>query len=198
MSLSAASESHVEEFWADKEDVPGEKAMWLFVLGDFLIFSAYFVIYLVQRAWDKQGFLDAQQHLDINLGIINTIVLITGSWFVAWAALAAREGNAAKALSLVRLTMLSGFIFAALKVFEWSKEIKAGYTFTSNDFFGFYYVLTGIHLIHLVFGLAVLQIVVARLKKGVADHRLVETGATYWHMVDLLWVLILAFLYMLR
>jgi nitric oxide reductase NorE protein len=187
-----------DTFWAEREDVPGEKAMWIFVLGDFLIFSSYFVVYLVHRAWAHQSYLESQRHLNLNIGIFNTIVLISGSWSVAWAVHAARLGNAKLALRLVRLCSLSGAIFAIVKLMEWTLEIQAGHTWTSTEFFSYYFVLTEIHFIHLLFGLGFLHVVTSRLEKGVVDVRLLESGATYWHMVDLLWVLILTFLYMIR
>lgn len=178
--------------------LPGDGHMWFMVLGDLFIFGSYFVAYMVFRAKAPEEFLADQQHLNITLGVVNTIVLITSSWLIVESVHAARAGNRAGAVGLVRGAMLCGALFAAIKVYEWTAEIQAGYT-NSSTFFSFYYVLTGVHLFHVALGLIILGVVLRDLRNPRrARIGMVEQGATYWHMVDLLWVVIFALLYVMR
>lgn len=178
---------------------PGEGSMWVFVLGDFVIFGAYFVIYMVQRGRDASLFVAAQQHLNLTIGVVNTVVLLTSSWFVARGVQACRDADFAGALRLVGYGGGCGLLFIAFKGYEWATEIGRGLTLASNDFFMFYYMLTGVHLFHVVIGLVILAVVVRELRSPQLRRvAVVESGATYWHMVDLLWIVIFALLYVMR
>ncbi|SEH53201.1 nitric oxide reductase NorE protein [Mycolicibacterium rutilum] len=178
--------------------LPGDVDMWVMVLGDLIIFGGYFIVFMVYRAMNPAEFLAAQQHLDINLGVLNTVILLTSSWFVARSVLAARSGNPAQAIRLVYAGGGCGLLFMAVKGYEWFAKITAGHT-NSDMFYAFYYVLTGVHLIHVLIGLIVLGVVVRELRNpGRRRASLVESGAVYWHMVDLLWVVIFGLLYVMR
>jgi nitric oxide reductase NorE protein len=178
--------------------LPGDGHMWFMVLGDLIIFGLYFLIYMGFRAANPEEFLAAQQHLNVTIGVINTIVLITSSWFVAQSVLAARVGDRVKAIRFTYGGAALGVLFLVIKVYEWSSEISRGYT-NSNEFFSFYYVLTGVHLVHVALGLIVLGVIVRELRNPRRSRpSMVEQGATYWHMVDLLWVVIFALLYVVR
>jgi nitric oxide reductase NorE protein len=97
------------------------------------------------------------------------------------------------------LTVAFGVMFLVSKILEWVKEIRLGNTFTSNEFFQHYFFLTSIHCIHVLIGFVVLGVVFYQLKSPARrSQQLVETGATYWHTVDFLWVLIFALLYVVR
>jgi nitric oxide reductase NorE protein len=173
--------------------------MWVMVLGDLIIFGAYFVIFMVYRALQPQQFLAAQQHLNINAGVLNTLVLLISSWFVARSVLAARSGEHRRAIRLSYLGGACGVLFMLVKTYEWATGIAAGHTLASNTFFGFYYMLTGVHLFHVSLGLLILGVVVRELRNPRRRRTsVVESGATYWHMVDLLWILIFALLYVMR
>ncbi|MCV7282126.1 cytochrome c oxidase subunit 3 family protein [Mycolicibacterium flavescens] len=172
--------------------------MWVMVLGDLIIFAGYFVIFMVYRAMNPAEFLAAQQHLDINLGVLNTVILLTSSWFIARSVLAARAGHPAKAIRLVYAGGACGVLFMVVKGYEWAAKISAGHT-NSEMFYAFYYVLTGVHLVHVLIGLIVLGVVVRELRNpGRRRTSMVESGAVYWHMVDLLWVVIFGLLYVMR
>ena len=178
--------------------LPGDVHMWVMVLGDLIVFSSYFLIYLIYRSMDPESFLRAQQHLDINIGSINTVVLLTSSLFVARSVLSARAGAHRQAIGFVYAAGGCGMLFMVLKGYEWAAKISAGHT-NSDMFFSFYYVITGVHLVHVLIGLIVLGVVVRELQNpGRRRTWMVETGATYWHMVDLLWVIIFGLLYVMR
>ena len=178
---------------------PGDVHMWVMVSGDLIIFGAYFIIFMVYRAMKPQEFLASQQHLNINIGVLNTLVLLASSWFIARSVQAARAGDHDLALRLTYLGGLCGVAFIAIKAYEWSTKIAQGYTISSNDFFMFYYMLTGVHLFHVSLGLLILGITVRELRNPRRQRIfMVESGATYWHMVDLLWIVIFALLYVMR
>jgi nitric oxide reductase NorE protein len=184
--------------------LPADKDMWVFVLGDLVIFSAYFIIFMVYRNREHQLFLASQQHLSLALGGINTLMLLASSWFVARSVLATRSGNYDRALRLTVLGGLCGVVFLAVKAYEWTTKISQGLTFASNDFYMFYYLLTGVHVFHVALGLVFLGVVVGQLRNFKQRRptsprmTMVETGATYWHMVDLLWIVIFALVYVMR
>ncbi len=179
--------------------LPGDGHMWVMVLGDLIIFGGYFIIFMVHRAMSPQQFLESQQHLNLNIGAVNTLVLLTSSWFIARSVQAARADDHSRALRLTYLGGLCGVLFIVIKAYEWTAKVAQGYTMPSNEFFMFYYMLTGVHLFHVMLGLVILGVVVRELRNPRRRRvSMVESGATYWHMVDLLWIVIFALLYVMR
>jgi nitric oxide reductase NorE protein len=179
--------------------LPGDTHMWVMVLGDLVIFGAYFVIFMIYRAMHPAEFLASQQHLNLNVGAINTLVLLTSSLFVAQSVHAARTGEHARALRLTYVGGICGALFVVLKAYEWWVELGNGHTWLSGEFFMFYFMLTGVHLFHVLLGLLILGIVARELRNPRRRRMsMVESGATYWHMVDLLWIVIFGLLYVMR
>ncbi|WP_102142051.1 cytochrome c oxidase subunit 3 [Mycobacterium hubeiense] len=184
---------------ATTRSVPGQPDMWVFVLFESLLFTGYFGVYLVSRALNHELFLQSQADLDLRFGVFNTVALLLSSWAIARCVQASRAGDFRSALTNAHLTIFFGLLFLTSKVTEWIKEIALGNTFTSDEFFQHYYFLTSIHCIHVLIGFIVLGVVVYQLcSPARRSQQLVETGATYWHTVDFLWVLIFALLYVVR
>jgi nitric oxide reductase NorE protein len=182
-----------------REHLPGGVDIWVFVLGDLMFFAAYFVIFVVYRIQEPTLFLDSQRHLSLTTGVVNTLVLLASSRFVAMAVQATRAGDDRRATRLISYGGLCGVLFVLIKVFEWHSEISRGFTLPHNDFFMFYYMLTGVHLFHVLLGLGFLTLIVREIRSPAATRVwLVEAGATFWHMVDLLWVFIFALVYLMR
>ena len=179
--------------------VPGQPDMWAFVLFETLVFTGYFGFYLFYRARSPELFLHSQAQLDLRIGVFNTLVLLLSSWSVARCVQSSRAGAYGAALRDVYITVSFAAIFLFFKVFEWARLVHMGNGFDSNDFFTYYYFLTGIHFVHLLIGFVVLGVVVYQLRGPARrSQELVETCATYWHTVDFLWVLIFALLYVVR
>ncbi|WP_405137779.1 cytochrome c oxidase subunit 3 [Nocardia sp. NBC_01388] len=176
----------------------GDLDIWVMVLGDLFFFGCYLIVYMVFRDRSLEQFTAAQRHLNMSIGVTNTVVLLTSSMFIASAVQAVRRGAPRTSQRLVRAAGACGVVFIVLKGFEWHQEVTHGYT-VIDEFFSFYFVLTGIHLAHLALGLLILGVVDRELS---STHRqrpsLVEQGATFWHMIDLLWVVIFAILYCMR
>ena len=179
--------------------VPGQPDMWAFVLFETLVFTGYFGFYLFSRGRNPELFLHSQAQLDLRIGVFNTLVLLLSSWSVARCVQSARAGAYRVALRDVFITAGFAAVFLFLKVFEWVRLIHAGNGVDSNDFFMYYFFLTGIHFVHLLIGFVVLGVIVYQLRGPARrSQEIVETGATYWHTVDFLWVLIFALLYVVR
>jgi nitric oxide reductase NorE protein len=182
--------------------VPGQPDMWVFVLFETLIFTAYFGFYLFYRARNSELFLHSQAQLDLRIGVFNTLILLLSSWSVARCVQSSRAGAYRAALRDVFITAVLAAMFAFSKMFEWTHLVHAGNGLDSNDFFMYYFFLTGIHFVHLLIGFVVLGVIVYQLRssapKSQGSQELVETCATYWHTVDFLWVLIFALLYVVR
>jgi nitric oxide reductase NorE protein len=183
----------------EPERVPGEADMWFFVLFESLVFTAYFCVYLYFRTQDERAFLDAQSALNLPLGIVDTIVLLTSSWAIARCVQNARAGRYRAARQLALVTIGLGVAFSVLKLVEWVRLIHEGHTFTSSDFMQHFFFLTGMHAIHLLIGFVALGILVHQLSDPQRrSQETIETCSTYWHTVDLYWVLIFAVLYIVR
>ncbi|WP_205874690.1 cytochrome c oxidase subunit 3 [Mycobacterium camsae] len=186
--------------------VPGQPDMWAFVLFETSVFTAYFGFYLFYRARSPELFLQSQAHLALRVGVLNTLVLLLSSWSVARCVQSARAGAYRAALRDVIVTAALAALFLLFKVFEWARLVRTGHGFgskeDSNDFFTYYFFLTGIHFVHLLIGFVALGVIGYRLRgvrRGTGESQvIIETSATYWHTVDFLWVLIFALLYVVR
>jgi len=179
--------------------IPGQPDMWVFVLFEGFVFTLYFAAYMFSRTREFDLFLQSQAQLNLYVGVVNTLLLLVSSWSMARCVQAAREHRYGAAIKNVLVTIVCGCGFLVAKIIEWTVEVHKGYTLTTNHFFTFYYFLTGIHLLHLLIGFVFLGLVLHQLRSPQRrSQQIVETGATYWHMVDFLWVNIFALLYVLR
>ena len=181
--------------------MPGEAGVWVLILGDLVTFSAFFAVYLLHRAQNVALFSASQAAMDRRLGLANTVLLLTSSLFVAGAVIGARAGARGRAARLLILALGCGCGFIVSKVFEWGGKIAAGVTLNSDEFYSFYYMFTGIHLVHVLLGMGVLMYLLVRSKRpdpGASYAALMEGGGAFWHLVDLLWVVLFPLLYLLR
>lgn len=182
-----------------RSHVPGEPGIWMFIAGDMAMFSLLFYLFLHYRAADPLLFTASQAHLNQTLGLVNTILMLTSSWLVASGVQAARRGEARVVRHCFRLAIMCGAAFLVVKYFEYGEKISAGQNMWSNDFFMLYFCYTGIHMIHVVLGMGVLAGVMsyARTDDFPGNSlRNVETGASFWHLVDLLWIVLFALFYL--
>ena len=185
---------------AQGKHLPGEAGIWIFVLGDMLLFSSFFVTYLIYREAEVLLYSESQLALNKNFGAINTLLLLLSSWFVAISVKQFRTRDFISSSRLIMAAMLCGIGFATIKIIEFSEKFQKGITPLTNDFFMFYFMLTGIHFVHLLIGLGVLSFCwfVIRRESRDSDVSTLESGATFWHMVDLLWIVLFPLLYLLK
>lgn len=183
--------------------MPGETGIWVLVGGDLLLFSVFFIVLLAYRADNTTLFVNSQRSLDQFIGALNTLLLLTSSLFVALAVKAARSGTASarSAPRLIAAAAVFGSGFVIVKALEWSARFAAGQTVSTNDFFMFYFMYTGIHLLHVLLGLFVLTMLFFVARRPSLDAgavRLLEAGGIFWHLVDLLWIILFALFYLLK
>lgn len=181
--------------------LPGLNGIWVFVILDLTFFAVFFLSYLMERASRVELFNTSQESLNVPLGLINMLVLLTSSWFVAMAVAAVREGQTRRAVRLLYAGAGLGVGFVLIKLFEYFEKLQVGIFPLTNEFFMFYFSLTFFHFLHVLVGLLVLIRLARRYQAGL--YRLgqvhgLETAAVYWHMVDLLWIMLFPLLYMAR
>lgn len=173
----------------------GDEGVWIFIVADLMLFLCFFTMYSVERLNQIEAFRESQTALAPVTGAINTIVLLTSSWLVAQGVHLARAGKPAGVRIMV--AFLLGALFMVVKVMEYAQTIRGGASMTDNGFFMYYFVITGMHLIHVVIGLVVLILLFNRSRNATRkDVVFMESGAAYWHMVDLLWLFIFPLLYL--
>ncbi len=175
---------------------PGEPGLWLFLFADMTLFAALFGIVVYIRDDQPEVFSSSQASLSQTLGLVNTLLLLTGSLFVALGVNATRT-SVGRADRLFAGGIACGAAFLGVKVIEWGHSIADGHTVSTNDFYGAYYMLTGIHLAHVTIGLGVLIAMYRNARSPRLRQNLVEGGACYWHLVDLLWVVLFPLVYLM-
>lgn len=186
--------------------------MWLFLGTEVLLFAGLFLGYAVYRWLYPATFQAGAAQLDVTMGCINTIVLITSSFFVAWGYHAVKMGERKKGVILLSFTILCAIVFLVIKYFEYAHKFHEGmlpgkfYTFTginlpgANIFFAVYFLSTGLHAFHVIVGASILAWLTSRVFKGKYGreyHVPVELGALYWHLVDLIWIFLFPLLYLI-
>ncbi|GAA0628784.1 cytochrome c oxidase subunit 3 family protein [Sporichthya brevicatena] len=180
--------------------VPGEVGIWVLILGDLVVFTYIFAVFLAERSNEPVVFAAGSEHLNQNYGIIYTLILLLSSLYVVRALHRLRSADGHAAARNFLGAFACGLAFLALKVTEWMHEADAGHTLTSDHFFTFYFLMTGLHALHLVIGLFLLiylAVLARRPAPGRSQWILFEGGACFWHMVDFLWMVIFPLLYLM-
>ncbi|WP_066342066.1 cytochrome c oxidase subunit 3 family protein [Azohydromonas lata] len=186
---------------ADDRRLSGDITMWCVIALEMLTFGLLFVVYAVARGQDPWVFRTGQSTLDLRLGALNTVILLTGSWCAARGVQALRSARATAGARWLWGAAALGTAFLVVKGFEYQQKLHAGYGLESDDFWMFYYLLTGFHFMHVaaaVLIVAAVAFLVPRRPWGPADTQAPETAAVFWHMVDLLWVVLFPLVYVLR
>lgn len=181
--------------------LPGEEGTWIFILGDMTVFALLFGVYITARAEDPGLFNSSQEELKVAFGAVNTLILLLSSLLVVSGIRAMRHGIPNLAPKLFAGAFLCGLAFSVNKIIEYSDKISHDLTPATNDFFMYFFVLTGLHFFHLLIGMALLVFLIVQSRKPKIDERrfaFVEGGACFWHMVDLLWVVLFPLLYLVH
>ena len=173
-----------------RKGLPGELLMWVLIFSELAVFGGGLVIFLFLRILDPLGFAEAQTALLPALAGINTVLLITSGFLAALASQTVQSRTRRR--QLLGLAAVLGVVFLILKGIEFQHKAALGITFETNDFFMLYYLLTGFHAAHVVAGICILALVA-----WTANPSHIQTGAAFWHMVDLVWVLLFPVVYLL-
>lgn len=182
--------------------LPGDLFIWYVILLELATFCVLFGAFAVTRARHMALFNAAQQQLDVRAGAINTALLLTASWCVARAVRGLRAAGARRtALGWLAGALACGAGFVALKLHEYADKAAQGIDLGQNLFFDFYFILTGFHLAHVLVGLLALGLVgvgIARQPAEAPNAHALETAAAFWHLVDLLWLVLFPLVYVMR
>ncbi|MDX9995150.1 MAG: cytochrome c oxidase subunit 3 family protein [Rhodocyclaceae bacterium] len=180
---------------------PGDLAIWVFILAELSAFFVLFAVYAFTRLKHLELFDEMQRTLDVDAGMINTLLLITGSWCVARAVAAIKRNLCRQSAHWLLAAIGTGVGFLIVKYFEYGAKFSAGINLDTNLFYTFYISLTMFHAMHVVLGMAILFFVWKKAMAGgysAQDHHGLETGASYWHMVDLVWIILFPLVYVMR
>jgi nitric oxide reductase NorE protein len=184
-----------------KAHVPGEPGVWMLIFGDLTVFGLFFLTFSYYRSQDLSLYVASQQTMHLGFGLINTLLLLTSSWFVARGVGEARQGHRILSRRLILGALACGIGFCVVKAFDYRETILAGTTLNANEFYTFYFMFTGIHLLHVIIGMGVLVFMLSvssRTSLKVTDISNLESGGVFWHMVDLLWIFLFALFYILK
>lgn len=202
-SQTTANEIRIDEESPLRQaaDLPGDAAIWIFIFAEMLVFGVLFVSYAFARANDVDLFNASQSTLSLTAGAINTLVLITSSYFVVRGVSAVKRDNPQQCAWWLSGAFLLGATFIVIKLFEYYEKLSAGISLSTNTFYMFYLSLTFFHFMHVLMGMVILTFVIIKARRGGysrSDHVGVETGASFWHMVDLLWIILFPLVYVIR
>ncbi|RAP32001.1 cytochrome C oxidase subunit III [Candidatus Marinamargulisbacteria bacterium SCGC AG-414-C22] len=215
---SVADSGHVEHkvahhfASAHQEFSSAKLGMWLFLGQELLFFSALFVAYAVYRFLNPEMFLDANTHLSWEMGCLNTIVLIFSSFTMVMAVRSAQISNKKATFWYLLVTLICAGVFMIVKAFEYSAKIEHGYLpslwFSGEGlyenmhiFFGIYFVMTGLHGLHVLIGMGLLIWLIIKNHKGhfySGYFTELENVGLYWHLVDLIWIFLFPLLYLIE
>jgi cytochrome c oxidase subunit 3 len=197
---------------ADQQREASALGMWVFLVTEIMFFGGLFTAYVVYRTAFPVAFHAASKELDIALGALNTVVLITSSLTMALAVHAAQVSRRGMLVVCLLLTMALGTTFLGVKAYEywhkWHEHLVPGPTFVfpgpdANNaqlFFSLYFGMTGLHALHMIIGIGVLGVLTVRSAQGMFNrfyYTPVELSGLYWHFVDLVWIFLFPLLYLL-
>ena len=191
-------------------ELPGDFAIWIFIFAELTVFAIFFFCYSWMHSHNLAMFEAGQANLHPEAGLMNTAALISSSYTIALAIIFAKQGRLrASQIGLV-LSIVLGLIYVFTKLWEYQELFDAGFNLSTNNFYMFYFFTTGFHFMHVILGLVVLFIMLIRMMPGSSlssqlsedgkkksELGNLETAASYWHMIDLLWIILFPLVYVL-
>ena len=194
---------------AHRDDVGSKLGMWIFLVTEMVLFGGLFIAYSYMRHRYPAEFHLGGAELNVTLGVINTLVLLTSSLTVVLSIVAIQRGEKKSVMGFLSTTIGLGFVFLIIKSFEWAAKFQHGLypnaphlaTLPPGEqvFFGLYFVMTGLHGLHVIAGMAVLTWILRKVAKDeVRQDRYIhlENGGLYWHLVDVIWIFLLPLFYL--
>ena len=181
--------------------LPGDLAIWFFIFMELLVFAAAFISYSIMRLKNVEMFNEYQLTLNKEFGAINTLLLISSSYFVIRAIHAIKVDDVKGCTKWLYSALGGGVGFLILKSFEYYDKFSHGIDLSTNTFYFFYLSLTMFHFLHVILGMLILLFIVIKNQRGgysAKNHVGIESGASYWHMVDLVWIVLFPLVYIIR
>ena len=193
-----------------RDDFAAKMGMWLFIFTELLLFAGLFLVYSVYRFEYPKQFHQAALELNVTIGALNTVILLISSMTVAMSLTAMQKSNKKLALTFLFITLFCALLFLFNKYIEWGTKFNEG-LYPGSElmlklgrghllFFSLYFVLTGLHALHIIIGMVILLIAFFKIKKGTVNtgkYMLLENGALYWHLVDLIWIFLFPLFYLI-
>ncbi len=176
---------------------PGGILLWILIFLELITFGVALIVLVINSKENPELFHQSRLALNTTFGAMNTVFLLTSGFFMATTVHQFKRNNSSKAAFYLKITMLGGILFLILKSVEYYLKINTGYTLGYNSFFTFYWLLTGFHVIHVLVGLVILLFMYNGIKKATAVLEDVEASAAFWHMCDLIWLLLFPILYLI-
>lgn len=183
-----------------KERLPGDLAMWFFILAELTVFALFFIGFAISEQQNLTMFEQGKDQLHKASGFINTIALITSSLFVALALHIIKQGHNKYASVMLTIAKLIACIYVFVKISEYLLLFEQGIDIETNTFFTLYFLITAFHLMHVLLGMVILAFINFNTFKGMYTTDNLsgfEAGASYWHMVDLLWIILFPLIYVI-
>jgi len=195
----------------EQRDYVGAKlGMWFFLFTEVILFGGMFLVYSVYREVNTADFHEAGMEMNVVIGAVNTIILLTSSLTMALSISAIKKGAKNSSVLLQAATVLLGIAFLVNKYFEWSDHIRHGFYPNSPQllamshgkilFFGLYYVMTGIHALHVLIGMSVITFILVLTIRGTvtrSDYIKLENAGLFWHLVDVIWIYLFPLFYLI-
>lgn len=178
--------------------LPGDLAMWLFILAELTVFAILIVAFAVAQRMDGAGFHAGRAELDLSIGLALTLTLLTAGFLAAVAVQQVRRGRQRRAALLLGGSLALALVHVVLKSIEYHHLAVRGLDLEHSTFFTLFWLITGFHFLHVWLGMAILGWMALRcLRGGYSTGGLggLESGALYWHMVDLVWVVLFPLVY---
>ncbi|MCP1445094.1 nitric oxide reductase NorE protein [Pseudomonas sp. GGS8] len=181
--------------------LPGDLAMWFFILAELSVFAILMLAFAVTQALKPQLFGESRQLLNTSTGLAMTLSLLTAGLFAALAQEQVRRSRSRHGAVLLLAALLAGSVYVVLKLTEYQHLLASGLGMEHNTFFTLYWILTGFHFLHVLLGMVILGWLAERCRRrlyNAANSSGFESGVLYWHMVDLIWVVLFPLVYVLN
>jgi len=178
---------------------PGGLLIWIVIALELFTFGIAIIALALFSKDDPEGFHASRLLLDPTFGAINTVFLLSSGYFMARSLKYFKKGNTKKSSQFLKLTVLGGLLFLVLKSIEYYQKIEHGLDMDYSTFFNFYWLLTGFHVIHVLVGIVILIILYFGINKKEKKTQLedFEASTAFWHMCDLVWLLLFPMLYLI-
>ncbi|MGE8183435.1 cytochrome c oxidase subunit 3 [Pseudomonas mandelii] len=180
--------------------LPGDLAMWFFILAELSVFAILILAFAVTQALKPQMFSESRLVLNTSTGLAMTLSLLTAGLFAALAQEQVRHSRPRHGAVFLLMALLAASVYVVLKLTEYRHLLASGLGMEHNTFFTLYWILTGFHFLHVLLGMVILGWLAERCRRGLYDASKrsgFESGVLYWHMVDLIWVMLFPLVYVL-
>jgi nitric oxide reductase NorE protein len=180
--------------------LPGDLAMWFFILAELTVFAIFFVAFALARKLNLEEFITGRETLHASAGLINTFALITASYFVAKGVTALQQSSYSGASKNLWLAQACALVYVLTKSWEYQLLLNNNFDISTNTFYTLYFFMTGFHFMHVLLGMVILGFMQRGLAQNHDEHKSFSSfvsGACYWHMVDLVWIILFPLVYLL-